>query len=247
VLKAKGRAKAYENVSLIYEELMKDINYPDWAKYIQNISLEFVRTDSKVLELGAGNCKLANLLRKKFPNIIATDISAQMLKSDTKNAVKKVCCDMSFLPFNTKFDLIFSTFDSVNYLMSKKKLLALFKQAKILLADDGVFTFDVSLEKNSLEFLQDHAIEGSTGSYSFKRVSKFYKSRKVHNNIFYIADADNNVVKEVHKQKIYDFETYFDLIFKAGLYVVDCFETFTFKIGQAHSDRIQFILKKAKY
>ena len=154
---------------------------------------------------------------------------------------------MISLPFNIKFDLIFSTFDSVNYLMSKKKILALFKQAKILLADDGIFTFDVSLEKNSLEFLQDHAVEGSTGSYSFKRVSKFYKSRKVHKNIFYIADADNNVVKEVHEQKIYDFKTYFDLIFKAGLYVVDCFETFTFKIGHAHSDRIQFILKKAKY
>ena len=98
-----------------------------------------------------------------------------------------------------------------------------------------------------MDILQDHAVEGSTGSYSFKRVSKFYKSRKVHKNIFYITGADNNVVKEVHEQKIFDFETYFDLIFKAGLYVVDCFEAFTFKIGNAGSDRIQFILKKAKY
>ncbi len=245
--KAKGKAKAYETVSLVYKELMKDVNYLEWAKYIQKISSEFVRKDSKVLELGAGNCKIANLLSKKFPEIIATDISLPMLKSDTKNAVKKVCCDMISLPFNMKFDLIFSTFDSVNYLMSKKKILALFKQVDYLLKDDGIFTFDVSLEKNSMEFLQDHAVEGSTVGYSFKRVSKFYKSRKVHKNIFYITGADNNVVMEVHEQKIYDFETYFDLIFKAGLYVVDCFETFTFNIGNAGSDRIQFILKKAKY
>lgn len=247
VRRAKGKVIAYENVSFIYEELMKDVNYPEWAKYIQNISSEFVRKNSKVLELGAGNCKIANLLSKKFSEIIATDISLSMLKSDTKNVVNKVCCDMVALPFNIKFDLIFSTFDSVNYLMSKKRLLALFKQVDYLLKDDGIFTFDVSLEKNSLEFLQDHAIEGSAGNYSFKRVSKFYKSRKVHRNIFYITDADNNVVKEVHEQKIFDFETYFDLIFQAGLYVVDCFETFTFKIGNANSDRIQFILKKAKY
>ena len=243
----KGKVKAYANVSFIYDELMKDVNYPEWAKYIQNISSEFVRKDSKVLELGAGNCKIANLLRKKFPGIIATDISIPMLKSDTKNVVMKVCCDMVSLPFNTKFDLIFSTFDSVNYLMSKKKLSALFKRVDYLLNDDGIFTFDVSLEKNSIEILQDHVIEGSTGSYSFKRVSKFYKSRKVHKNIFYITGTDNNVVKEVHEQKIFDFETYFDFIFKAGLYVVDCFEAFTFKIGNAGSDRIQFILKKAKY
>jgi ubiquinone/menaquinone biosynthesis C-methylase UbiE len=241
------KAKAYENVSFIYEELMKDINYADWAKYIQNISSEYVRKDSKVLEIGAGNCKIANLLNKKFPGIIASDISLEMLKSGKKNVVKKVCCDMSFLPFDTKFGLVFSTFDSVNYLMSKKKLLAMFKEVKLLLADDGIFTFDVSLEKNSLEFLQDHSVEGSIGSYTFKRVSKFYKNRKVHKNIFYITGADNKIVKEVHEQKIYEFETYFDLIFKAGLYVVDCFETFTFKIGNAGSDRIQFILKKAIY
>ena len=247
VRNSKGKVKAYANVSFIYEELMKDVNYPEWAKYIQNISSEFVRKDSKVLELGAGNCKIANLLSKKYYEIIATDISLSMLKSDTKNVVKKVCCDMISLPFNTKYDLIFSTFDSVNYLMSKKKLSALFKQVGYLLKDDGIFTFDVSLEKNSIEILQDHAVEGSTGSYSFKRVSKFYKGKKVHKNIFYITGADNNVVKEVHEQKIFDFETYFDLIFKAGLYVVDCFETFTFKIGNVGSDRIQFIIKKAKY
>lgn len=242
-----SKAKAYKNVSLIYKELMKDVNYDDWAKYILNISSEFAGKDSKVLDLGAGNCKIANLLNKEFSDIIAIDISLPMLKSDTDNVVCKVCCEMTSLPFDTKFGLIFSTFDSVNYLMSKKKLLALFKQVEILLADDGIFTFDVSLEKNSLEFLQDHTDEGSTGSYSFKRVSKFFKSRKVHKNIFYITGSDNIVVKEVHEQKIYDFETYFDLIYKAGLYVVDCFETFTFKNGNASSDRIQFILKKAKY
>ena len=120
----KSKVKAYANVSFIYDELMKDVNYPEWAKYIQKISSEFIRKDSKVLELGAGNCKIANLLSKKFPDIIATDISLSMLKSDTKNVVKKVCCDMISLPFNIKFDLIFSTFDSVNYLMSKKKLSA---------------------------------------------------------------------------------------------------------------------------
>ena len=244
---SKGKIKAYANVSFIYEELMKDVNYPEWAKYIQNISSEFTGKDAKVLELGAGNCIIANLLRKKFPEIIATDISLQMLKSDIKNIVNKVCCDMILLPFNTKFDLVFSTFDSVNYLISKKKILVLFKQVKYLLKDNGIFTFDVSLEKNSIEFLQDHAVEGSTGKYSFKRASKFYKGRKVHKNIFYITGTNNRVIKEVHEQKIYDFETYFDLIFRAGLYVVDCFETFTFKIGNADSDRIQFILKKAKY
>ena len=114
---SKGKIKAYANVSFIYEELMKDVNYPEWAKYIQNISSEFVEKDAKVLELGAGNCKIANLLRKKFPEIIATDISLPMLKADTKNVVKKICCDMILLPFNTKFDLVFSSIDLFTLLL----------------------------------------------------------------------------------------------------------------------------------
>lgn len=153
---------------------------------------------------------------------------------------------MISIPFNFKFDLIFSTFDSVNYLLSKKKLSALFQQVRDLLKDEGIFTFDVSLEKNSLEFMKDYLVEGSYKGYNFKRVSKYSKSRKIHKNIFYITNSNKKVIKEVHEQKIYDFETYFNLIYKAGLYVVDCFETFTFKISTAESERIQFILKKAR-
>lgn len=226
---------------------MKDINYKDWSKYIQNICSEYIKKDSKLLELGAGNCKIANQLSKKYSQVIATDISLPMLKSDPVKIVKKVCCDMTEIPFNKKFDFIFSTFDSVNYLMSKKKLIALFNEVKNILNEDGIFTFDVSLEKNSIDFLEDYIIEGSTNGYSFKRISKYNKSRKIHKNIFYITGEDIKTVKEVHEQKIYDFETYFDLVEKAGLYVVDCFEMFTFKSGNCNSDRVQFILKKAKY
>jgi len=45
---------------------------------------------------------------------------------------------------------------------------------------------------------------------------------------------------------IYPFETYFELIPKAGLYVVCCYKAFSFVKGNSSSERLQFIVKKAQ-
>ena len=238
------KPEPYEYVSLIYDELMKDVDYEDWARYINKIASKFVKKIKlKTLELSSGNCKLASILSRTYPDIIASDLSHFMLKQNRINTLRKICCDMTSLPFKNKYDLIISTFDSVNYLLSKRKLLTLFTEVKNILDPSGIFTFDVSLENNSREFLESYISEGETNGFEFKRKSKYYRNTRIHKNIFDFIDDNGRALREVHKQKIYKFETYFDIISKAGLYVVDCYETFSFKNGNSDSDRIQFILK----
>ena len=55
---------------------------------------------------------------------------------------------------------------------------------------------------------------------------------------------DGKKYREIHKQRIYDFYFYFDVIEKNGLYVAECFDAFTFKDASPNSERAQFILKK---
>ena len=55
---------------------------------------------------------------------------------------------------------------------------------------------------------------------------------------------DDAEIIEVHKQKIYPLEKYFELVEDCGLYVVDCFESFSFEDAHDNSERVQFILKK---
>jgi len=150
---------------------------------------------------------------------------------------------MTCLPFNKQFDLIYSTFDSVNYLLSKRKLLNLFYEVKRVLKEDGIFTFDVSLEKNSLEFENSFDREGNYEGYSFYRKSRYSRKSRIHKNIFKITGKNGSIITEVHKQKIFKFDTYFDLIDKAGMYVVECLDTFTFNNGSENSERVQFIVK----
>jgi len=241
---AKDNSTVYESVSLIYGELMRDVKYNKWSKYLLDVVSEYIdKRNPSVLELGAGDCKIAKRLSKNYQNIIASDLSLPMLHQGKKVFISKVCCDMTSLPFNNKFDLIYSTFDSVNYLLSKRKLLTLFLEVKKVLSSSGIFTFDVSLERNSLDFEGSYTVEGKINGYSFTRKSKYNSSSRIHKNIFSVTDEYGNVKKEIHKQKIYKFETYFDIIAKAGMYVVECLEAFTFNNGNQNSERVQFILK----
>ncbi len=241
------KAKAYDTVAFIYEELMNEVDYANWAKYIVDIAEEYVDSkNAQVLELAAGNCKLASEIIKTFPHLIVTDHSFTMLNYNKNVKLKKVCCDMTSLPFGNNFELIYSTFDSVNYLLSKRKLLNLFSEVKRVLSDNGIFTFDASLEKNSLDFEKAYVTEGTFGGYKYIRRSKYNKATRIHKNVFEVVDKDGNVFYEIHREKIYKFDTYFDLIDKAGLYVVECLETFTFDNGNANSDRVQFIVKKKR-
>jgi SAM-dependent methyltransferase len=238
-----AKAKPYQVLPLIYSHLMKRIRYDKWAEYLYEIVKNDCPKKSKVLELAAGDCSFAKYFIKYYQSLIVTDISSSMLK-ENRNGFLKVCCNMLSLPFKSKFDLIYSNFDSLNYILSAKLLLKLFNDISFLLNDDGIFIFDVSLEKNSYIHVKKFNREGKYKNMSFTQRSAFNPVSGMHINKFNIKLANGDEYSEIHREKIYAFDTYFKLIEKSCLYVVDCYEAFTFKPGNKNSDRVQFILKK---
>jgi|CZKP01.1.fsa_nt_gi SAM-dependent methyltransferase len=240
------KAKPYQVLPLIYSHLMKRIRYDKWAQYLYEIVRKDCPKKSKVLELAAGDCSFAKYFIKYYPSITVTDISYFMLSKN--NYLKnKVCCNMLHLPFKSKYDLIYSNFDSINYILSARLLLKLFIEVSLLLNDDGIFVFDVSLEKNSYIHTKKNNREGKYKGLTYRQSSTYNPGSGIHLNKFTIRLANGDEYSEIHKEKIYSFDTYFKLIDKTSLYVVDCYEDFTFKPGNKNSNRIQFILKKNKH
>lgn len=234
--------KAYSLVSEIYPNLMNEVSYKSWAKYLIRITKSYIQTDSRILELASGSCQLSKILSRDYPNIICTDLSFNMISKG--NCDLKIVCDMTKIPFNSNFGMILCTFDSVNYLLTKKKLLNLFQEVNRLLSDEGIFTFDASLEKNSYVHQKNSKSKGKIGNFSYRRKSRYDAEQRIHYNEFLITDNNGKQFVEIHKQKIFSFETYFDLLDIAGLFVVKCYEAFTLKNGSPESDRVQFIVKK---
>jgi SAM-dependent methyltransferase len=238
------RSKNYSCVANIYDHIMRKVHYDYWADYIYSISSDRIGSKPRVLELASGNCQLAHYLSAYYPKLCATDISLAMLIRGKKTDTKKVCCDMRMIPFKGKFDLIVSAFDSLNYLLTKKDLTALFREVNRLLSENGLFTFDVSLEKNSYKHIKEPIRKGTYKGIKYTQESDYDSAKKIHRNNFYITFQDGKINKEVHLQKIYSFETYFDLIESVGLIIKECLEAFTFKDANANSPRAQFIVMK---
>ena len=233
----------YSKLSRIYNTVMHKVRYDRWSEYLLAVVELYMNEKAEVLEIAGGNCNFAGYFIEHFPKLIVTDKSFNMLASSKFKNIPRICCDMIKLPFKSKFDLIYSTFDSVNYLTSRKSLLNLFKGVKEVLKEEGIFTFDVSLERNSLLHVEKPIRKGYCDGVSFVHKTSYNQRMRIHKNIFKIK-IDNDIFTEVHKQKIYPFELYFDLIEKAGMYVAECMETFSFIKASAESERVQFIVKK---
>jgi len=195
------------------------------------------------LEIAAGNGKLAYHLSKIFPNSVLLDLSQSMLDQIDENE-KSVCADMISLPFKSKFDFIYSTFDSINYLKSEEELQKYFNEITHVLNDEGVFTFDASLENNSIKNVRRLNRKGKYHKLLYKQISKYDHDKQIHKNRFIIKLENGEIIEEVHTQKIFNFELYFELAENSGLHVVDCFDSFTFEDANGESERIQFIMKK---
>lgn len=223
---------------------MKSIDYKDWAEYIFAINNSKEIKKGFVLELAGGNGKLTSYLKEYFPKIIFTDLSKEMIINSEYQPKLKLCCDMTAFPFKIKFPLIISAFDSINYLLSKEQLNKLFRNVYSSLSDDGIFTFDASLEKNSIKNERRLNRKGKFNKIKYIQKSIYDNSSKIHYNYFEIILDNGEIVQEVHKQKIYEFTEYFSVIEKNGLYVENCYDSFSFDDADENCERVQFVVKK---
>lgn len=237
--------KNYSDLAVIYNHIMKKVRYDRWSEYLYWVTKEFLPDKPKVLELAAGKCSLAKLLSNYFPDIITSDLSYHMLM-DSGYRGKQVCCSMLSLPFKEKFDFIYSTFDSVNYLTSKNQLIQMLTEVKGNLNEEGIFAFDVSMEKNSLKHVEDPIREGVYKGLRYTHKSEYNGFSGIHKNTFHITGAGGKETIEIHRQKIYPFSTYFEVIEKAGLYAAACYKAFSFTKATPDSERLQFIIKKSR-
>jgi ubiquinone/menaquinone biosynthesis C-methylase UbiE len=239
-------AKTYSHLAEVYNHMMRFIDYKMWAKYIIKISKLTKKGKKSVLEIAGGSGTLAKLLAKKFHFYVFSDRSLYMVNNSPNDVKNKISCNFLNLPFKNKFDFVFCTFDSVNYILTKANFVKMLYEVAYALTDNGVFTFDVSLEKNSLKHLKYLNRQGVANKIKYSQRSEYDPKTRIHSNQFEIILANGKKVEEIHKQKIYLFEDYFQMIEKSPFYVHGCYSAFSFNNANARSERAQFILKKKK-
>ncbi len=220
---------------------MRHLNYKNWAEYLLDLVELYPIQTNNVLELGAGSGNVSKYLTEKFSSYFITDISFEMLsKSDLK---RKCVCDMQALPFKREFDLIFSIFDSVNYLITPERFIRFLKEGEQILSPNGILSFDVSLEKNSKANIRGLNRKGVYKGIRYKQISFYDESARIHKNVLELIINGEHFI-ETHLQKIYKFQDYFEFAEEANLEIIDSFDCFSFNDSNKKSERVQFVLRK---
>ncbi len=179
----------YENFAYIYDELMEDVEYEQWLKFIMNEITKNNLKEKSICELGCGTGNMTMLLAKAGYDMIGIDISEDMLMVAREKAVDSDCGilylqqDMREFELYGTVDTIIATCDSLNYI-DKEGVEKVFKLVKNYLNPDGLFIFDLN-----------------TG-YKFSHIYSGKSFSELGENFAYIWENQYNIIEKINEYYI---------------------------------------------
>lgn len=250
-------AEIYKGLAHIYDEIMRDIDYDDWADFIDEIIQTHHPEAETLLELacGTGNHALS-LDELETYEITATDVSNEMLEvAKTKSIFKQSeiiwqQADFTSLELDSKFDVIMMLFDSINYVVDPKLVVQVLDRVASHLNENGIFVFDFTTPANSESGADSMNDEGTTpDDYRYERKSYYLPSERIHYNEFEIErlSEDKKQVlehfREIHRQRIYTLQEMQELVSQSKLNLLAAYAELDFEDADERSHRITMVLK----
>lgn len=250
----------YTSLALIYDEVMKDVDYEDWADFIDEIIQDLNPEAETILELACGTGKVAMYLDElECYDITATDKSEQMLEEARRIAefrglnIKWEQVDFMNMRLESTFDVILTLFDSVNYLLTEEDVLKMLSNVEKVMHEGSLFIFDFTTQKHSQLVASSLNDEGITpDNYRYSRNSYYIPGEKIHINEFEIEKMDKDMetvierFREKHRQRIYELGEMKSIISKSNLEIVAAYQDFDLVEATGKSERITMVLECRK-
>lgn len=218
----------YEILADRYDAVMSHVDYPGWARLVERFWGKFRKTPRRILETGAGTCRLTPQIARPGRSIVSTDLSFPMLARGFARSPRRTCCDYRALPFRDgSFDAILCLYDAVNYCLAPSDLESFFSEARRVLAPGGILVFDATTVRNSRLHFADELFHEVHGGADVIRHS-WYDSpaRAQHNDFtFFLPRPDGTYERreESHVQRVWPRPAFQKMCQKAGLDLVGTF------------------------
>ena len=141
-------SNSYSALGRWFEYLNEDCGYEQWSQYLIKL-LKERGAGNCGLDIGCGNGYFTRALIKAGYSVTGIDISAQMLDTAQKLALKEgiraefLLGDITKLRVNGKKDFCIAINDCINYI-PKDKLKSAFSRVHNCLKKGGTFIFDIS-------------------------------------------------------------------------------------------------------
>ncbi len=230
------------------------------------IYLEYTaRSQTPVLEVGAGTGRLTIPIAKAGASVFAVDISPSMLAilesrlstepPEIRRRVRVICADARQLDLEVSFDLIMVPFYTFNYLLTPGDQGAALRSFSRHLSDGGHVLIDVFVPYRLIDhcpsdpILKVDAIDPNSGNavrgwntYTIDQ-ERQYEYRR---HAFEITEPDGGVVRrEFTTQRRYSYPRQLEQVFSdSGLYVQSVFSGPKKDSPASMSEQLLYVLRK---
>ena len=163
----------YNSLAYFYDLFTDDIDYQKTADKLHDLFLKEKHKPEIILDLGCGTGSLSFLLQQKGYDMIAVDISEDMLliareKAESLNIENILFLqqDAAKLDLYGTIDACVCNLDVINHITSREKLLEVFNKVHLFLRPSGLFVFDINtVLKFSTVFLNNSYITEKEGTF----------------------------------------------------------------------------------
>lgn len=245
---------SYTKFAHLYDGLMHDdINYNQWADYIENLFDLYDKNPEIVCDLACGTGNMTLPLAMRGYEMIGVDKSHDMLTIAREKAQKK-SADIIYLQQDlAKLDLYGSCgaflcmIDGFNYILNPNTLYKIAERIKTCFLDtDGIFIFDISSEYKLKTFIGNNTFihDGDNVFYTWE--NKYYHNTKMSDmylNFFVKSQSGYKRFGERHLQHAYSIDDIKKIFLCAGFSSVDAYSPLTFEPPKNDDMRIVFVAK----
>lgn len=168
------RYSKYDDFAQVYNSHWSDFAY-SVLPILDRLALDDCPPDAAILDLCCGTGQLARQLSERGHLVTGVDGSAEMLKYARQNAPEAAfhCADARAFDLGRQFAIAFSTYDSLNHIMSLAELRRVFQNVHRHLISDGLFVFDMNLPhgyparwEGASNFVSGQSVVAMTGIYN---------------------------------------------------------------------------------
>ena len=144
----------YDLLASVYDAINEEIDYSEWADFIEEIiERDFnAQKPELLLDLGCGTGKMTIELAKRGYDMTGVDYSAEMLNAARERAeecglsdkILWLCQDMREFELYGTVDVVVSCLDSINHITTPSDLSRVFSLVHNYLIPNGIFIFDIN-------------------------------------------------------------------------------------------------------
>ncbi|MDE6950371.1 MAG: class I SAM-dependent methyltransferase [Lachnospiraceae bacterium] len=266
---------SYTGFAEVYDELMDNVPYEEWAAFLTAILKEHgvgsvtVSEDADelaknlaverntVLDLGCGTGTLTELLAHAGFDMIGVDNSEEMLEIAVRKREESGSDILYLLQDMREFELygtvgaVCSVCDSLNYILEEDDMVKVFSLVNKYLYPGGIFVFDFNTVYKYEQVIGDTTIAENRDDCSFIWENYYDPSGRIneYDLTVFVREGNDDCFRrftETHYQRGYTLEEMKGFLEQTGLLFVKALDADTHGGVCEESERIYVIAREAK-